>query len=286
MTDSKARVAASIEKAKADLDRALVDLDRLSVSDPAAIGYIAHALNNYLTVATATVELLQLSLSQAQPEVIAWLDGLHHLADLMQHTVGKLLGASAPSAFRLKPDVVNVPQLMERACQYYDRVARGKQIKLVCQSVGDVPLAWADRVAVAVVADNLLSNAVKFSPPGRSVEVQITSEPPFVACSIQDQGPGLSLVDQERLSRLEVTAADPQKGEAPSAGFGLMIAKDFLDRMGGTLSCESELGRGGRFTFRLPASDIATTAGDRDLRGRPPEQTTPSFCIRNRSVLG
>ena len=68
------------------------DLDRLSVSDPAAIGYIAHALNNYLTVATATVELLQLSLSEAQPEVIAWLDGLHHLADLMQHTVGKLLG--------------------------------------------------------------------------------------------------------------------------------------------------------------------------------------------------
>ena len=203
--DSKARVAASIEKAKADLDRALVDLDRLAVSDPAAIGYIAHALNNYLTVATATVELLQLSLSEGQPEVIAWLDGLHHLADLMQHTVGKLLRAS-PSAFRLKPDVVNVSQLMERACQYYDRVARGRQIKLVCLSAGEVPLAWADRVAVAVVADNLLSNAVKFSPSGGSVEVQVTSEPPFVACSIQDQGPGLSLEDQERLHRSQSAA--------------------------------------------------------------------------------
>jgi signal transduction histidine kinase len=251
-THSKARVVASIEKAKADLDRALVDLDRLSISDPAAIGYIAHALNNYLTVATATVELLQLSLSEAQPEVIAWLDGLHHLADLMQHTVGKLLGASAPSAFRLKPDVVNVAQLMERACQYYDRVARAKQIKLVCLSVGDVPLAWADRVAVAVVADNLLSNAVRFSPSGGSVEVQITSEPPFVACTVEDQGPGLSLVDQERLQRLQSAVGDPQTREEGSTGFGLMIAKDFLDRMGGTLACDSQLGRGGRVTFRLP----------------------------------
>ena len=115
--DPKARVAASIEKARADLERALADLDRVPVADPAAIGYIAHALNNYLTVASATVELLQLSLhSQAKPEVTAWLDGLHHLADLMQHTVGKLLRAS-PAAFPLKPDFVNVSLLLERACQ-------------------------------------------------------------------------------------------------------------------------------------------------------------------------
>ena len=136
---------------------------------------------------------------------------------------------------------------------HYDRVARAKEIKLVCQSVGDVPSAWADRVAVAVVADNLLSNALKFSPSGGSVEVQVTSEPPFVACSIQDQGPGVSLVDQERLLRSDSPVDEAQKRGGPTTGFGLMIVKDFLDRMGGTLSCESELGRGGRFTFRLPA---------------------------------
>ena len=254
-TYSKARVVASIEKAKADLDRALVDLDRLSVSDPAAVGYVAHALHNYLSVSTATVELLQLSLTEASPEVVAWLNGLHHLADLMQHTVGKLVGTSASTAFSLEPDLVNVPQLMERACNYYGRPARERQIKLVCQPAGEVPLAWADRVAVAVVADNLLSNAVRFSPSGGSVEVQIASEPPFVACSVEDQGPGLSLVDQERLQRLQSAVGDPASPEDASTGFGLIIVRDFLDRMGGTLSCESELGRGGRFTFRLPASD-------------------------------
>ena len=253
--DPKARVAASIETAKADLERALVDLDRLPVSDPAAIGYIAHALNNYLTVATATVELLQLSLhSQAQPEVTAWLDGLHHLADLMQHTVGKLLPASAPLSFPLKPDLVNLTLLLERACQYYQRVARGRQIDLVCGSVGDVPLAWADRVAVAVVADNLLSNAIKFSPSGGAVEVQIRSDPPYVACRIQDQGPGLSLEDQQRLLRSQFPLGDTRRGEHPSTGFGLAIVTDFLSRMGGTLSCESEDGHGACFTFRLPTA--------------------------------
>ena len=255
IVQTKARVAASIEKARAELEHALVDLDRVPVSDPAAIGYVAHALNNYLQVATATVELLQISLhSQASQEVTAWLDGLHHLADLMQHTVGKLLRASAPLSFPLKPDFVNVSLLMDRACQYYDRVARSRQIHLVCRSVGDVPLAWADRVAVAVVADNLISNAVRFSPSGQSVQVQTMSDPPYVACSIQDQGPGLSLEDQQRLLRSQFPLGDTERGEAPSTGFGLMIAKEFLERMGGTLSYESEPGRGARFTFRLPVS--------------------------------
>ena len=154
----------------------------------------------------------------------------------------------------MKPDFVNVSLLLERACQYYERVARGRQIDLVCRSAGEVPLAWADRVAVAVVADNLLSNAVKFSSSGGSVQVQVMSDPPYVACCIQDQGPGLSREDQERLLRSQFPLGDKQRGELPSTGFGLAIVKDFLDRMGGTLSCESEDGHGARFTFRLPAS--------------------------------
>ena len=56
---------------------------------------------------------------------------------------------------------------------YYRRVAEPNQVRIVCLAVGQVPLVWADRVAVAVVADNLLSNAVKVSPPGSTVYVQI-----------------------------------------------------------------------------------------------------------------
>ena len=253
--NTKARVAWSIEKAKADLDRALVDLDRLAVSDPAAIGYIVHALNNYLAVSGATVDLLELSLNDASPEVKAWLNGLHRLGDMMHHTVGKLLSASRSQQFvDLKPDAVNVTQLMERACQYYERTAREKRLKLECTPVGEVPLAWADRVAVAVIADNLLSNAVKFSPSEGSIEVLVTSEPSFVVCSVQDQGRGLSPMDEERLHRKWLVPGDPQQiPEGTSNGFGLMIVKDFLDRMGGTLSSESLPERGSRFTFRLPA---------------------------------
>ena len=59
MTDTKARVAASIEEAKKRLDDALAELERVPSVDPATIGYVAHALNNYLAVNVVTVEMIQ-----------------------------------------------------------------------------------------------------------------------------------------------------------------------------------------------------------------------------------
>jgi signal transduction histidine kinase len=113
-------------------------------------------------------------------------------------------------------------------------------------------LVWADRVAVAVVADNLLSNAVKVSPPGSTVYVQIMPEEDSVVCSVRDAGPGLTREAREQLFQ-RMVAGPGVRSAAPSGGYGLAVAWEFVDRMKGTLWCESEPGRGARFAFRLPA---------------------------------
>ena len=118
-----------------------------------------------------------------------------------------------------------------------------------------ISLVQADRVALAVVAENLLSNAVKFSKPGTTIQVQLMSEPGSVVCTVRDEGPGLSREDHSRLFQKGVTlSALPTGGEA-STGFGLALAKVFIDQMGGALWCESEPGHGARFSFRLPAHE-------------------------------
>ena len=85
----------------------------------------------------------------------------------MQHSVSRLVSMSTPRDFPLKLDRVNLPVLLERACEYYRQRAGGTGVQITCTAVGPVPLAWADRVAVAVVADNLLSNAVRLSGAAR-----------------------------------------------------------------------------------------------------------------------
>jgi signal transduction histidine kinase len=224
--------------------------------DPATVGFVAHALNNYLTVTLVTMETLKRTLiSYPNPEVRTWVDGIQHVTEVMQHTVGKLLQVSAPEDFPLKLEAVNVFVLMDRACKYFETVARRKQIRIRYGGVGEIPLVQADRVALAVVAENLLSNAVKFSKPGTTIQVQLTSEPGSVVCSVRDEGPGLSREDHTRLFQKGVTlSAVPTGGEA-STGFGLALAKVFIDQMGGALWCESEPGHGARFSFRLPAHE-------------------------------
>jgi signal transduction histidine kinase len=251
-TESLAAVAQSIENAKADLDKALFELDQLPQFDASMVGFVAHAMNNYLTIVDATVSLLSHALRDyPDRDVAIWLQGLRHTAGLMHHTAGRLLRASSPGHFPLKSDHVNVPLLMDRACDYYTRIAERKQLKITCRSVGDVPPAWADRVAVAVVADNLLSNAVKFSSVGGEIDVQVMADPSGVVCSVRDYGPGISKADQVRYLQRSATMGAVDDANEP-AGFGLRICSEFLERMSGSLWIESEPGQGARVSFRLP----------------------------------
>lgn len=251
--DAKQRAAASIAQARSELDRALAEMDMIQTYNPMLIGLVAHSLSNYISVTSATVEMLQLTLRDAKdPDIPIWLEGIGHTADLMQHSVSRLVSMSAPRDFPLKLDRINMPVMLDRACKYFRRRAGTEGVQLTSVAIGEVPLAWGDRVAVAVVADNLLSNAVRASSPHGTVRIQIMSEPGHVVCSIKDTGPGLSADEQERLFSAPLPpAAAPS--EAQRHGYGLAIANEFLRRMDGDLRCESEPGRGACFSFRLPA---------------------------------
>jgi signal transduction histidine kinase len=251
--NAKTRTASSIEEAQRALDRALTELDAIPSSNPALVGFVTHALNSYVNAVTATVELLQQALSDSpDADVRMWLDGIRHATDLMQHTIGRLLHSSAPSDFPLKPTFVNLPVLMERACRYYRRLAQPNQVGIDYEAADNVPLVWADRVAVAMVADNLLSNALKVSPPGSTVNVAITAAREDVVCSVRDAGPGFTRDEQERLMQRMLAGPAEQHADQPT-GFELAVAWEFVDRMEGRLWLESEPGRGTRFLFRLPS---------------------------------
>jgi signal transduction histidine kinase len=250
--DAKTRAVASIAQAKIELEHALAEMDAIRTLDPALIGAVAHALNNYITITAATVEMLKLTLrGHRDGDIQNWLDGIYHGTELMQHSVGRLVCASAPRDFPLKLEHVNLRVLMERVCEYYVRAAQPKRLTITCRAIGPVPMAWGDRVGIAVIADNLLSNAVQASPPHGSIDVQVMTEPGYVICSVRDTGPGLTHEEQERLLRVAVPAGVIARD--PQSGFGLAIATEFVRRMDGDLWCESEPGHGARFSFRLPA---------------------------------
>ena len=271
MAEPKELVASAIVRAKADLDEALSELEKMPAFDPGAVAFAAHALNNYLSVTEGALDLILVHLaSYPDPQVRVWLEGVQHATNLMSRTVTQLMSAAVSTEMKLRFERVDLGLLVQRACNYYQRAARKKAIRIVVGAAADVPVVWTDRVAVAAVLDNLLSNAVKYSPTGKDVTVQVRGEPGRAVCAVRDQGPGLSQADQTRLFQRGVQLTPKPTGGESSSGFGLAVAKELIDKLGGAIWCESVLGQGCCFSFRLPAYQEPTPPAPEPSPAAPP----------------
>lgn len=117
-----------------------------------------------------------------------------------------------------------------------------------------VPLVDVDDSLAATVLGSLVSNAVKYTAPGTpfEVEISIDREHRMVRTSVIDHGDGVPRVDRvrifEKFTRLGDHLTRPQQG----VGLGLFIAKQAVQRLGGTIDVHSTKGGGATFSFTLP----------------------------------
>lgn len=253
LLEAKDKIASAIARAQMELEEALCELDGMPAVDPSAVVFAAHALNNYLTVTGGTVDLLLSHLADhPDAQLRLWLDGLQHATNLMARTVTQLMNSSVTVETKFRFEKVDLPKLVQRVCHYYQRMADRKMIRVIAGSTDDIPLVKTDRVPVAAILDNLLSNAVKFSQPSKQIWVQVQSEKDWVVCSVRDEGPGLSQEDQTKLFQRGIRLTPRPTGDEPSMGYGLAVAKELVEKLGGKIWCESVLGQGCCFRFRLP----------------------------------
>jgi two-component system sensor histidine kinase/response regulator len=124
-------------------------------------------------------------------------------------------------------------------------------IDLVCETC---PPMVADPVHIKQLWTNLISNAIKYTPAGGRIDVRLFPQDGIIVGEVADTGIGIAEADQPRLFeeffRTEQAKAFAQHG----TGLGLSIVKQIVQEYGGDIQVDSELGKGTKFTFRLPAS--------------------------------
>ncbi|KAA5661829.1 CHASE2 domain-containing protein [Pseudomonas aeruginosa] len=112
------------------------------------------------------------------------------------------------------------------------------------------PMVWADPGLLTRALFNLLENAVKYSPAGTVVSLSIRLEGDWLSCRIVDQGKGIAAAELPRLfSQYQCFAS--AEGSA-GLGLGLAMVKTVIDRHGGRIGCQSQVGQGTTFEIRLP----------------------------------
>lgn len=106
---------------------------------------------------------------------------------------------------------------------------------------------------MAQCISNLLNNAVKFVAPDAIPHVKVSTEPlnSDVRIYIQDNGIGIAAENQKRIFEMFERLNTVYEG----TGFGLAIVRKAVQRMGGQLGLESELGQGSKFWIQLPRAN-------------------------------
>lgn len=175
-------------------------------------------------------------------------NGMELIRDILTIRTVEGQGGSSP----LEP--IDLAELVRETASPYIGESRGKNIEMELMLPEESLSLKTNAQAIQRILENLLSNALKFSSPGTKVTVDLRLDGEKVLLSVQDQGPGISVEDQQRMFRkFQRLSARPTGGEH-STGLGLSIVKALSERIGGDIKLDSQLGEGARFTLVLPLS--------------------------------
>jgi len=158
------------------------------------------------------------------------------------------LDANAPSG---PPDRVNLLDVIESAMRTLDSTAALRQVRLLRGPLEECAVnGYRFRLEQAVV--NLLDNAVKFNRPAGEVCVECgKTDDGKVRISVSDTGIGMASEDLKRIFERFYRVDKARSKRVGGTGLGLSIVSQIIDRMGGTIRVESQLGRGTKFTILL-----------------------------------
>lgn len=98
---------------------------------------------------------------------------------------------------------------------------------------------------------NLIGNSLKFTPPGGTITLRARAEQPLLIFQVEDTGIGMSPEEQSRLFKPFSQANETVRLEYGGTGLGLSICKTLCELMGGSISVQSEKGKGSTFTFSV-----------------------------------
>ena len=142
--------------------------------------------------------------------------------------------------------------LIRESIEPLQDLAASKSIEIVC-SVEPYETVYADKYLIQTIMRNLISNALKFTHTGGKVVLSAKREGELLEISVKDSGIGMSAGMIENL--FEFRSVNNRKGTEgePTTGLGLVVCKDFAEKMGGALDVESVPDFGSRFFFTVPA---------------------------------
>lgn len=223
------------------------------------IGLVSHELRTPLTSIIGYVKLLR---DERTSEVNA-----DQYAEVIQRNSQRLLrlvedllflSQSHSGTMHVELRSADLAEIAEGAVEEMRPEAERKHIALVF-SPACVPRLPVDATRIAQLLGNLISNAVKFTPNGGKVEVKVGTEADRAVLAVTDTGVGIPAADRDAIFDRFFRSAIATQQVIPGTGLGLTIAKNIVTAHHGTITVDSDEGRGSTFRILLPLEQASAT---------------------------
>ncbi len=246
-----------IQEQKREIQKMNAYLAEVSDEKDKIMRVLAHELKNTLTSSISISESLLQDLNQRLPDLSEYMERLNSSLWRMNDRIDRILSvkSSLPKEKELEIISINLMELADELSTQFNDNAIEKGVKL--QFKVEPYLVQLDRVYAHEIFENLIGNAIKFSTSGKRVLVKSQEEDGELSIVVSDQGPGLTEQAKKPITSPELLDEVHIKN---ASDLSLTIVRKFTEAMGGTISCESEPGKGAIFTLRFkdyqkPASD-------------------------------
>jgi signal transduction histidine kinase len=233
------------------------ELEDLNRQKDKMIGVIAHDLNNPITAISITASLVEISLKNGETKSVGEQLALIKQAcsqagatvrDVLAHARRRETGADVAK------ERIDLSGALVPVCGLCRVRAKEKGVEFQCNVPCPPVFVFVNKDAVTRVVDNLLSNAVKFTPRHGRVSLALESGEGSARIIVADTGIGIPPELKGSIFERFTTAGRSGTDHEASTGLGLSIARDIVQKNGGTIRVESDVGRGSTFIVVLPLS--------------------------------
>ena len=258
--DQKCQVAlidlTEYKKAEDSLKDYTKELKLLNSTKDKFYSIIAHDLRSPFQSLLSVSKLLATEIeSLSQEEIIMFSKGLNDNLLNLYALLKNLLNWSLMqrNMMEYKPTDLNLFDLVDEKIEMSNQSALKKNISIT-NKVDTGTMVFADDNMLRSVVQNLLTNAIKFTQSEGRIIVSSKEKDGFVEVCVQDTGIGIELEKSSELFNFNTifstNGTDGEKG----TGLGLPLCKEFVEKNGGKIWVESEIGKGSKFTFTLTKS--------------------------------
>ncbi len=231
----------------------ITELERLERIRKDFVANVSHELRTPLASIIGYAETLLDGALEDQENNRRFLGSIRSSAMRLNSICSDLLSLSELDSGRSasENEPVSLRATLESAAATIAAVAQQRNVKVICADTGNLAV-MADRTRLEQVLVNLLDNAVKFNRPGGEVRVDAQAEDGHVQISVSDTGIGIPSEDLPRIFERFYRVDKARSRAVGGTGLGLSIVKRAVEQMKGSVSAESQLGRGSVFRVLLP----------------------------------